>query len=164
MKHLTAEMRARFFNETGAMIPPFADEHWRGCALDRDTYDNTRVPQHLFEAIVSAAASKELSVCGYFPAGESCASLAPTWDAYSSYMLTHDNWSLEYVVCDQSGQWALLADADATVFGAAPELAAVVDAQLASRGTSLSQLTDSEFPGLNSVQPGGRYLLAVSGR
>jgi len=159
----TAEARARFFNESGQMLPPFVSSGWRGCALDRDGYDNTRIPQFLFEAIAAAAGSAEVFVCGYFPAGESCASLAPTWQAFRSHLLGQDNWSLEYVVFDSSQRWALLADADATIFGAEPALASAVDSYLAGHGTSLVQLTESEFPGLSPEQPGARYLLAVAG-
>ena len=46
------------------MIPPFMDPTWRGCVLDRGNFDNTRLPEHLFNAIVSAAGSSKLYIAG----------------------------------------------------------------------------------------------------
>jgi hypothetical protein len=158
------EARARYFNESGTMIPPFVSADWRGCVLDRDSYDNTRIPRYLFEAIATAAGSTEITVCGYFPNGEACSAVAATWGAFSSYLLARDNWSLEYVAFDASQRWALLADADATIFGAESALASAIDKYLAFNGTSLVQLTDTEFPALNPEQQAARYVLAVSGR
>ncbi len=165
MEEETTDPRARFFNEEGAMIPPFVNPTWRGCALDRDRFDHTRMPEQLFNAIVSAADSQELQIARYSPDSGSCDSLAATWESFRSYVFTESNWSLEYVLSDRSGQWAVLADADVTVVGASPELAGRIDRELAIHGTSLVQLTDTDFPGLDPAQqPGAKYLLAVSGR
>jgi hypothetical protein len=159
------EPRTRFFNEQGSMIPPFVDPKWRGCVLDRDNFDNARLPEHLFHAIVSAAGSSKLSVARYAPCSSGIDTIAANWPSYRSYFLAPSNWSLEYVVFDASERWALLADADATVFGAAPVLATRIDQELSIQGTSLVQLTDTEFPKLQSSPRGGAaYVLAVSGR
>jgi len=157
--------RTRFFNEEGNIIPPFVDTTWRGCALSRDRFDHTRMPELLFNAIIGAASSVELLIARYSPDSDSCDTLAANWEAFRSYVFATDNWSLEYVLFDKTGRWAVLADADVTVLGASPELASHVDRELAAHGTSLVQLTETDFPGLDpSQQPGAKYLLAVSGR
>ena len=147
------------------MIPPFVNATWRGCALDRDRFDHTRLPELLFNAIVRGAGSTELQIARYSPDSESCDSLPADWEAFRTYVFTDANWALEYVLFDQSKRWAVLADADVTVVGAAPELADLIDQALAAHGTSLVQLTDTDFPGLDPAQPpGAAFLLAVSGR
>ena len=164
MKERT-DPRVRFFNETGGMTTPFVDATWRGCALDRDRFEHTRLPEALFNAIIFAAESSDLLMARYSPDSECCDSLPANWAAFRAYVFTEANWSLEYVLFDPSGRWAVLADADVTVFGAAPGLADLVDHGLLAHGTSLVQLTDTDFPGLDaSKQPGAAYLLAVSGR
>jgi hypothetical protein len=161
----TSDPRARFFNEEGTMIPPFVDSTWRGCALDRDRFDHTRMPEQLFHAIVSAAGSQELRITRYSPDSETFDTLAPTWESFRSFVFVENNWSLEYVLFDQSGQWAVLADADVTVVGASPDIAARIDRELSVHDLSLVQLTDTDFPDLDPAQqPGAKYLLAVSGR
>lgn len=146
------------------MIPPFVDARWRGCALDRDRFDHTRLPEELFNSIVLAARSSELLITRYCPDSGS-ESLPANWEAFRTYVFAAANWALEYVLWDSSGRWAVLADADVTVFGAAPDLAALVDQELIAHDTSLVQLTDTDFPGLDPAeQPGAAYLLAVSGR
>jgi len=147
------------------MIPPFVDPTWRGCALDRDRFDHTRLPEQLFNAIVRCAGSNEFLIARYSPDSDNCDSFAADWETFRAYVFTEANWSLEYVLFDQSERWAVLADADVTVVGASPELADLIDQTLAAHGTSLVQLTDTDFPGLDpSQQPGTAYLLAVSGR
>jgi hypothetical protein len=163
--NMQADPRPRFFNEEGDMLPPFVDPTWRGCALDRDQFDHTRMPEILFSAITKAANSKELLIARYSPDSQSPATVAADWQSFRSYVFTDANWPLEYVLFDQSERWAVLADADVTVVGACPELADQIDEELARHSTSLVQLTDADFPGLNpNEQPGAKYLLAVSGR
>ena len=166
--HGKVEPRTRFFNEQGSMIPPFMDPAWRGCVLDRDDFDNTRLSEQLFNAIIGTAAPNELHIARYAPSSNCVATIAPNWPAYRAYVLAPSNWSLEYVVFDASEQWAVLADADAMVFGAAPALAARIDNQLSAQGTSLVQLTEVSFPELQRAQSahskGAAYVLAVTGR
>lgn len=146
------------------MLPPFVDPTWRGCILYRDAYELT-MPQVLFDAIVAAAAPSELRIARYTPVYPELEALAPDWAELRQRLRYSDNFSLEFVMFDVSEQWALLADLNATVFGAAPELAARVDACLAKQGTSLVKMTDDEFGVLDpATQPGARYYLAVTGR
>lgn len=161
----TTEIRSRLFNECGDMIPPFVNHSWRGCALDRNAYDNIRIPKLLFETIVSVTRSENIQIYGYYSSGEICTQLYASWEAYLTFMQAKENWSVEYVITDSKNQWAILAEADTTIIGMEPELADIVDAILMLQQTSLVQITDSEFPMLNpETQPGARYILAVSGR
>jgi hypothetical protein len=157
--------RAHFFNEDGEMLPPFRLSGWRGGALDRDRYDNTRMPQTLLEAIIEASGSEQLLIERYAPDHLGPDRVDASWSAFFAYAHTPEHWSLEFVVFDASARWAVLADADVTVIGAESALADSIDALLQRHGMGLVELTDDEFPGLDpATQPGARYLLAVSGR
>lgn len=155
--------RARFFNEEGNMLPPFRAPGWRGCALNRDTYDSTRMPKCLFDVLVAVAMPGELLIERYAPDHPGPDRIAPNWDIYTAYTRAPETWSLEFVIYDAEGRWALLADADATVFGAEPSLANEIDEHLAQHGTGLEAMTHEEWGELDPVtQPGAEYILAVT--
>jgi len=129
--------RSRFFNEEGDMIPPFKNASWRGCALNRDSFDYTRMPEVLFNAIIRVTNSAELLIAHYAPDSNSPFRIVASWFNFRSHVFAKENWSLEFVLFDETRAWALLADADATILGAAPELASRLDRVLAAHGTSL---------------------------
>ena len=159
-----ADPRKRFFNEEGDMLPPFVDPTWRGCVINRDKHDHTKMPEWFFEAILAAAAPSELKLARYTP-DHPVETLPANWKAYRDHVFVPEHWSLELVLFDESGQWALLADPDMTVFGASPVLADCIDAYLKQRGTSLAMMTDDDFPQLApATHPWERYYLAVTGR
>ncbi|MGO4549565.1 hypothetical protein AB4059_00455 [Lysobacter sp. 2RAF19] len=154
--------RARFFNEEGNMLPPFRARGWRGCVLDRGTFDSTRMPRQLFDVLLALAAPGELLIERYAPDHLGPDRIAPDWDVYKAYTRAEETWSLEFVMYDADGRWALLADADATVLGAEPSLANQIDEQLALQGTSLKAMTEEEWGELDPLtQPGAKYILAV---
>ena len=156
--------RARFFNEDGDMLPPFRTRGWRGCALNRDSFDSTRMPQHLFDILLSLAAPVELLIERYAPDHPGPDRIAPDWETYTAYTRGKDTWALEFVIYEADGRWALLADADVTVFGAEPALANHIDELLSLRGTSLEAMTREEWgEELDPpVSQGARYILAVT--
>ena len=137
------ELRARYFIEVW-QPEAYADSSWRGCALDRDEYNNTRMPRLLFEAIITAANTRTLIVAADF--GSSLHAEVPAnWEAYSAHMLARENYSIDYVICDDTGDWACLFDFDVTTFGATRLIADRVDRILAESGTSLRALTIEAF-------------------
>ena len=155
--------RARFFNESDDSLPPFRRTGWRGCVLDRDRFDHTRLPKFLFESITTAARTTDLLLHLYTPDRPDSVSLSPDWDSFRSFVYEPDNWSLEYVLYDNSGSWAVLADPDVVVVGAEPELADNIDALLDQHGTSLKRLTHADFPGMDSGGQNWHYFSAVVG-
>lgn len=157
--------RLHFFNEDGDQLPPFRLPGWRGCVIDRDQFDATNMPRELFDAVVKAAGSEQLCIARYTPGEDGVERIAASWESFREFVLTPENWSLEFVLFDSSMQWAILAELDVTVFGASSKVAAAVDAVLGQQGLSLAGLTDRHFPDLDPVnQPGARYVLAVIGR
>ena len=89
--------------------------------------------------------------------------IPPNWDIYTAYTRAPETWSLEFVMYDAEGRWALLADADVTVFGAEPSLANEIDEHLVRQGTDLEAMTREEWGDLDPVtQPGAKYILAVT--
>lgn len=147
------------------MLPPFRMRGWRGCALDRDSFDSTRMPRQLFDALLTRAAPSELLVERYAPDHPGPDRISPDWDAYRAYTRADETWALEFVMYDAGGRWALLADADATVLGAEGSLADQIDELLASQGTSLESMTHEEWGELDPLtQPGAQYILSVCSR
>lgn len=138
--------RRRFFTSEGIELPPFVSSDWRGCVLDRDVFDHTRMPRVLFEAIVAAAKPESLWVCGYGMHGESCVGLPPDWDAYRAHVFTQENYSPERLMFDASGRWALLAGFETTELGAEATLANAIDEELQKSSTFLSALTREAYP------------------
>jgi len=166
MSQSTAEEpdpRTRFFNEEGESLPPFHPPGWRGCVLDRDRFDHTRLPRFLFEAIITATATAELLLRPYTPDRAESVALPPTWPAFREFVYEPSNWSLEYVLYDSSGQWAVLADPDIVIVGAEAKVADRIEMALAEHGTNLKRLTLSDFPNLDPVEPNWQYFAAVVG-
>jgi hypothetical protein len=143
----TEAARRRFFNE-GIEVPPFVQTGWRGCLLDRSAFDATRMPSFLFEAIVAASGAQRIHVCCQAAIGvtiDECTTIPAHWPAYREFVFSPEGYSPRVVVFDDSGQWALLLDEDATLFGASPRLADAIDAQLVRNGTDLRALTRGHY-------------------
>lgn len=152
----------RFFD--GASLDrPLRSSDWRGCVLDRDQFTNVRLPEVLWQALVCTANPVEVQVCGYFSGTERCQAVSSSWAEFSSFMLGRQNYSPEYLVHDASGRWAIFADADVTTVAMDRGLASLVDAHLASLGTSLLRLTVDHFSMEEIQSPGGSYVRSVLG-
>lgn len=158
-----ADPRARFFNEAGNCIPPFIDSSWRGCCLDRDRFDATMLPRFLFEALMAATATREFCVAFYTPEQPPVAGIAPDWGAFRAVVSRPANASLEHVLWDASGNWAVLCELDVVVLGASPEIAARIDDELYQHGTSLKQMTIWDYPDTLSPDVRYAYMRAVAG-
>jgi hypothetical protein len=113
-----SDPRQRFFNEEGDCIPPFVDRTWRGCCLNRDRFDATMMPRFLFEAIIEATGSTNVQVAFYTPDQPEIAHVAAAWPAFRSAVYPPHNPSLEHVLFDTSGLWAVLGELDVMVLGA----------------------------------------------
>lgn len=158
-----ANPRTRFFNEAGDCIPPFMDSSWRGCCLNRDRFDATMMPRFLFEALMAATGSKEFGVTFYTPEQPPAVAVAPNWAAFYAVTCRLANQSLEHVLSDPSGKWAVLCELDVMVLGASPEIAARIDNELEQHGTSLKQMTVWDYPDTLSPDPRYSYMRAVVG-
>ena len=161
---LEADPRARFFNEAGDCIPPFTNASWRGCCLNRDRFDATMLPRFLFEALMAATGSKKINVAFYTPEEPTTCGIAPNWEAFRAVVARPANQSLEHVLSDASGEWAVLCELDVVVLGAIPELAARIDRQLRQHGTDLETMTVWDYSGTLSSDPRYSYMRAVVGR
>ncbi len=161
MEPIEKDPRSRFFNENGDSLPPFVLEAWRGGVLNPDRFHQAKIPRFLFESLVRAARSEKVLLRSYTPDAECSVSLDPSWDSFREHRFVQENWSLEYVLYDHSGNWAVLLDPDAVVVGADAGLADRIDAQLDEHGTSLAELTHQFFPDLDPVNPYHRYCFAV---
>lgn len=159
----TGVARDRFFSEEPGFERPFKDAAWRGCVLDRDKYSNARLPENLWRSLVRASGTSTVLVCGYYSDRERCAAVDAEWRSYSEYMLAQSNYSPEYVIYDESGKWAILADVDVTTLGLAPELADSIDLCLSADKTSLLGLTRGDFQDKDILSPGGVYIRGVLG-
>lgn len=158
-----ADPRSRFFNEAGDCIPPFMDSSWRGCCLNRDRFDATMMPRFLFEALMASTGSKEICLNFYTPEQPPVAGVAPDWIAFRAVASRSSNQSLEHVLSDASGRWAVLCELDVVVFGASPEIAARIDNELEQHGTSLKQMTIWDYPDTLSSDSRYSYMRAVAG-
>ena len=159
MQQTQADPRQRFFNEERDSLCAFQQRGWRGCGLDRDRFNSTRLPRFLFEAIVVASETDEVLLRLYTPDRPASVGLPPNWASFSAYVQAEENWSLEYVLYDSSGRWAVLADPDVTVVGAEPSLADSIERLLEEHGTSFEHLTKCDFPSLDKANPNARYML-----
>jgi hypothetical protein len=161
----TTTARFRLFDESVEALTPFKMDCWRGCALDHDRYDHTRMPRDLFEAIVDASAPSELLIERFAPDNTKPDVISADWTSFRDHMFSPDNWCLEFVLFDASERWAVLADADLIVVGAAAELAEEIDVRLKARGISLVDLTNADFPVEDrEPQRWAAYLSAIVGR
>ena len=160
---IKANPRERFFNEGSDYIPPFTDSSWRGCCLNRDRFDATMIPRFLFEALVAATSTPEISVYFYTPEDSPTLGVAASWAAFRAVTSRPANQSLEHVICDVSGNWAVLCELDIVVVGASPDVAARIDKELEQHGTSLKQMTIWDYPDLLSQDLRYAYMRAVVG-
>ena len=161
MDLVDVDPRSQFFNENGDSLPPFILDGWRGGVLDPDSFDHAKIPKFLFDSIVHAARPEKVLLRSYTPDSRASVSLDPSWDLFRAHRFERGNWSLEYVLYDDTGKWAVLLDPDAVVVGAEADLADRIDAQLYEHGTSLSELTHKSFPDLDPDKPYNRYYFAV---
>jgi hypothetical protein len=161
MDLVEVDPRSRFFNENGDSLRPFVFAGWRGGVLDPDRFHHAKIPKFLFDSIVQAARPEKVFLRSYTPDSDALVSLDPSWDSFCAHRFEKENWSLEYVLYDGSGKWAVLLDPDAVVVGAEADLADRIDAQLNEHGTSLSELTHKSFPDLDPDKPYNRYYFAV---
>jgi hypothetical protein len=157
--------RRRFFNEA-IDLPPFVPAGWRGCVLDRDAFDHTRMPEGLFRAVIEAAGSRRLHFCGVFADGaagsDRCVLLPAEWRRYREFAFAPENHTVERVLFDDTGCWAILSDFESTLLGAESGLAAAIDLVLARDGSSLASMTREHF-GDGERSDFARYLDAVVG-
>ena len=158
-----ADPRARYFTEAGDCTSPFPQASWRGCCLNRDRFDATMMPRFLFEALMAATGSREISVNFYTPEQAPAVGVAADWASFRDVVSRPVNQSLEHVLSDNSGAWAVLCELDVVVLGASSEIAARIDAELEQHGTSLKQMTVWDFPDLLSSDPRHAYMRAVVG-
>lgn len=161
----TNSVRFRLFDETADAPTPFKSPGWRGCALDHDRYDHTRMPRALFDALVIESASTKLLIERFAPDNDCPDVVAANWEAFRAHMHAPQNWCLEFTLFDDGNRWAVLADADVIVVGIEPVLAEKVDAHLKVQGSSLADLTNTDFPASDTDrQEWTDFLRAVAGR
>ena len=89
--------------------------------------------------------------------------VASDWTAFRAVASRPANQSLEHVLSDTSGKWAILCELDVVVLGASPEIAARIDNELEQHGTSLKQMTVWDYPDTLSSDPRYSYMQAVVG-
>lgn len=161
---LTDAARSRFFRDDPHAKCAFKTAAWRGCVLDRDKYTNARLPENLWSALIEASRASTVTVCGYYSAGERCSTVNADWSSYSEYMCAQYNYSPEYVIFDESCEWAILADVDVTTLGLAPDLADLVDSLLGVKESSLLDLTRADFSDQVILSPSAGYIRSVLGK
>lgn len=121
------------------------------------------MPRFLFEALMAATGSSEIRVNFYTPEQAPAVGLAADWASFRDVVSRPVNQSLEHVLSDSSGAWAVLCELDVVVLGASPEIAARIDGELKQHGTSLKQMTVWDYPDLLSSDPQYAYMRAVVG-
>jgi hypothetical protein len=135
---------------------PFANRTWRGVAFERDSYDNTRVPEDWFRSALGAFGPGTISVRGWGGAFErrpAHTAMVPfDWPAYREFMLAPENWSVEYKMLGSTQDWGVWADAEITVWGGSPELMERAFSALGGTECVLARVK-REF----GVVDGGRY-------
>ncbi len=154
--------RVRHFEDKARPDMPFADPTWRGCCLDRDRFDATRMPRFLFEALMTATGTQAIDV-HFYMTESAVRGVAPDWPAFRAVAGGPANESLEHVICDASGTWAVLCELDVMLLGATPELATRIDAELAAHGTSLALMTAWDWPEIRSDDPRFAFMRAAVG-
>ncbi len=157
------DARSELFDESSDAVCPFRRRGWRGCAVNPDRFNHTKIPRFLFDCIVEASGAESLSLSAYSP-DQPIAQIYANWASFRSHRFNPHNWSLEYVLHDHSKSWAVLLDPDLVVFGAQMEFAHNVDILLGEHGMSLSSITTADFPDLDPRVAGHKYILgAISG-
>lgn len=160
----TSAVRNQFFSDDPDFEYPFRKPEWRGCVLDRDKYTNARLPETLWHALMTASGASTVTVCGYYPECERCTHIDAAWHSFSEFMLAQDNYSPEYVIFDERGEWAILADVDVATVGLQPRLADLVDSLLAKSNASLLALTRGDFSDQEIMSPQAKYIRGVLGK
>ncbi len=156
-------VRESFFHDGSWKTTPFKGLDWRGCVLDRDLYDSARLPEMLWQAVVSVSECQEMFIWGDFSGVRESRRIVAEWVAYTSFMSDLKNYSPEYIVYDDSALWVIDADFDATTVGLSGGLATKVDDLLRAKGTSLIDLTLASFS-IDSIRSeNGRYVRGVLG-
>jgi hypothetical protein len=158
------DSRAAFFNDHGEMIPPFRRPDWRGCCVDPNPLPHPKVHPVLFESILAAATPNHLLLQRYTPDDSSPMRLSPEWASLKDARSAKDLWSLEFVLSDESGSWALWVDQDMLVFGANPEVAARIEERLSLSGLSLQSITLRDFSSPPCESRIRHYIAEVVGR
>lgn len=138
--------RLRYFNEEGDCLSPFKHASWRGCCLNRDRFDATLMPRFLFDAVVEAAGASELLVAIYTPHRPEVFQHSADWAAFQGVVSRPANQSMEHVLFDSSGKWAILGELDVMVLGASSDVADRIDMVLRQHGTSFRQMTVWDYP------------------
>jgi len=105
---------------------PFRNRHWLAVAFERNSHDNTRMPEWFFRA-----ASKHFNPDGkskLLVKGDCFAldgqlaeviAVAFDWESYRDFMLSRAGFSIEYKMANDDGTCACWADAELTIFGGA---------------------------------------------
>jgi len=155
-----ADVRAELFNEDSNAGCPFRLPSWRGCAINPDRFNHTKLPRFLFDSIVDAAAADSLTLTAYSP-GQPPAHIDANWDSFRNHRFDLEHWSLEYVLHDKFKRWAILLDPDLVIFGAEATLADRIDFLLSEHGTSLREITTADFPELDPANIGQKYILGA---
>lgn len=113
---------------------PFLDPSWVGVAFERNSYDNTRMPDWFFRAAskhFDGMGAIELLIAGdcFSKAGlpEVCA-VPFEWESYRRFMLRPEAYSVEYRMASADLQCGCWANPDITIFGGASiQMSAVLD-------------------------------------
>lgn len=134
-------------------MPRLAHPGWRGAVLDPDGFHHAKMPRFLFESIVRAVRPERVLLQAYTPDTACPTSLEATWEAFRAHRFVREHWSLEYVLYDASGLWAVLLDPDLLVVGATAALADRIDTQLGEHGTSFAHMTHQHFPAPGAGHP-----------
>jgi hypothetical protein len=121
------------------------------------------MPRFLFEALMAATGAREIFLAFYTPEQPPVERVAPEWAAFRAVASRPANQSLEHVLFDASGEWAVLCELDVVVLGALPEVAARIDEELEQHGTSLRKMTVWDYPDTLSEDPRYSYMRAVVG-
>lgn len=105
---------------------PFRNEDWVAVAFDRDNYDNTRLPDDVFEDLVEVVRAdcarfiicgsmSKFSIDGYVPT--QCEKTGTTWSEYKKFLMDNDNYAPEFFVFSESKNWGIWADMEITLLG-----------------------------------------------
>lgn len=113
---------------------PFRNPSWIAVAFERNSYDNTRMPDWFFRAAskhFGGMGAVELLIAGdcFQKAGLPEVSVESfEWERYRKFMLRPEAYSVEYKITSADLQCGCWADPDITVFGGAPaQMSAVLD-------------------------------------
>jgi len=107
---------------------PFRNRDWLAIAFERNSYDNTRLPEWFFRSAsqhFNADGQNKLLIKGdCFALSEQIAEVVAVdfdWDSYRNFMLSPESYSLEYKMASKDRSCGCWADAELTIFGGSPE-------------------------------------------